>query len=606
LPAIGITLRKKRMLWHLYPTYLLISLVSLATVAWYASSALRTFYLEQTKADLESRALLVQDQFRTKMAELDLRQIDALCKELGKKAFTRITVILPDGKVAGDTDESPQKMDNHADRPEIIEALAGRAGSSERYSYTLKESRMYVAVPVRRENKIIGVLRTSIPMSKLDQAVEAIQLRIAMGGLAAAVLIAGISLWISRRITRPLEHLRIGAKRFARGNLMHKLPLTGSQEISDLADALNQMAAELDEKIRDIVQQRNEREAILSSMIEGVLAVDTQERLIRLNQTAARLIGVDPARAQGRMLQEVVRNRELQQLVANVLATQKPQEDEILLYDNGNGERYLHAHGTILRDARDKEAGALVMLHEVTRLKKLEKVRRDFVANVSHELRTPVTSIKGFVETLLDGAMHNPHELQRFLQIVATQTDRLNAIIEDLLTLSRIEQEAEKAEIVLEPGSIKNVLETAVEVCRMKASGKDIRMELNCDDKLQAPINPPLLEQAIINLLDNAVKYSPPGQAIHLSANNTEDEVVIQVRDHGCGIGREHLPRIFERFYRVDKARSRKLGGTGLGLAIVKHIAQAHGGRASVESTLGEGSTFFIHLPLGSPELIKK
>jgi len=606
LPAIGITMRKKRLLWQLYPSYLLISLVSLATVAWYASSALRTFYLEQTKADLESRALLVQDQFRTKMAELDLRQIDALCKELGKKAFTRITVILPDGKVAGDTDESPQKMDNHADRPEIIEALAGRAGSSERYSYTLKESRMYVAVPVRRENKIIGVLRTSIPMSKLDQAVEAIQLRIAMGGLAAAVLIAGISLWISRRITRPLEHLRIGAKRFARGNLMHKLPLTGSQEISDLADALNQMAAELDEKIRDIVQQRNEREAILSSMIEGVLAVDTQERLIRLNQTAARLIGVDPARAQGRMLQEVVRNRELQQLVANVLATQKPQEDEILLYDNGNGERYLHAHGTILRDARDKEAGALVMLHEVTRLKKLEKVRRDFVANVSHELRTPVTSIKGFVETLLDGAMHNPHELQRFLQIVATQTDRLNAIIEDLLTLSRIEQEAEKAEIVLEPGSIKNVLETAVEVCRMKASGKDIRMELNCDDKLQAPINPPLLEQAIINLLDNAVKYSPPGQAIHLSANNTEDEVVIQVRDHGCGIGREHLPRIFERFYRVDKARSRKLGGTGLGLAIVKHIAQAHGGRASVESTLGEGSTFFIHLPLGSPELIKK
>jgi two-component system phosphate regulon sensor histidine kinase PhoR len=484
--------------------------------------------------------------------------------------------------------------------------MAGKTGSSVRYSYTLKESRMYVAVPIRQENKILGVLRTSIPMSTLDRAVEAIQLRIATGGLAAAVLIAGISLWISRRITRPLEHLRIGAKRFARGNLTHKLPLTGSQEISDLADALNQMAAELDEKIRDIVQQRNEREAILSSMIEGVLAVDTQERLIRLNQTAARLIGVDPARAQGRMLQEVVRNRELQRLVANVLATQKPQEDEILLYDNGNGERYLHAHGTILRDAGDKVAGALLMLHEVTRLKKLEKVRRDFVANVSHELRTPVTSIKGFVETLLDGAMHNPQELQRFLQIVATQTDRLNAIIEDLLTLSRIEQEAEKAEIVLEPGFLKTVLETAMEVCRMKASGKDIRMELNCDDKLQAPINPPLLEQAIINLLDNAVKYSPPGQAIHLSANNTEDEVVIQVRDHGCGIGREHLPRIFERFYRVDKARSRKLGGTGLGLAIVKHIAQAHGGRASVESTLGEGSTFFIHLPLSSPELIKK
>jgi two-component system phosphate regulon sensor histidine kinase PhoR len=599
-------MRKKRLLWQLYPVYLLIMLVSLTAVAWYASSALRTFCLEQTKADLQSRAVLVEDLFLSKIVKSDFQQIDALCKELGQKASTRITVILPDGKVAGDSDESPQKMDNHADRLEVIEAMAGHTGSSERYSYTLKESRMYVAVPLKQGEKTIGVLRTSVSMSVVDRAVAAIQMRIAMGGIMTAIVMAGISLWISRRITRPLEHLRIGARRFARGNLMHKLPLAGSQEICDLADALNQMAAELDEKIRDIVEQRNEREAILSSMVEGVLAVDTQERLIRLNQTAARLIGVDPARAQGRMLQEVVRNLDLQQLVANVLAMQKPQEDEILLHDNGGGERYLHAHGTILRDAREKEAGALVVLHEVTRLKKLEKVRRDFVANVSHELRTPVTSIKGFVETLLDGAMNNPHELQRFLQIVATQTDRLNAIIEDLLTLSRIEQETEKAEIVLAPGSIRNVLCTAIEVCQMKASDKNIRIELNCEETLQAQINPPLLEQAIINLIDNAVKYSPPGQAIHLSANSTDEGVVIQVRDHGCGIGREHLPRIFERFYRVDKARSRKLGGTGLGLAIVKHIAQAHGGRASVESSVGEGSAFFILLPHGSAELIEK
>jgi two-component system phosphate regulon sensor histidine kinase PhoR len=599
------TMRKKRLLWQLYPAYLLIILASLTAVAWYASSALRTFYLEQTKVGLKARAMLVENLFLSKIVNSDFPQIDALCKELGHKSATRITVILPDGKVVGDSDESPQKMDNHADRPEVIEAMAGRTGESERYSYTLKESRKYVAVPLKHEDRIIGVLRTSISMNKIDQAVSTIQLHIAIGGLLIAVLMALVSLWISGRITRPLEHLRIGAKRFAHGNLTHKLPLAGSQEISDLADTLNQMAVELDDKIRDIIEQRNEREAILTSMVEGVLAVDTQERLIRLNQTAARLIGVDPVRAQGRMLQEVVRNRELQQLVSAVLATQKPQEDEILLHDNGGGERYLHAHGTILRDSQGKKAGALLVLHEVTRLKKLEKVRRDFVANVSHELRTPVTSIKGFVETLLDGAMNNPEELPRFLQIVALQTDRLNAIIEDLLTLSRIEQETEKAEIILTSGPIKNVLDTAIEVCRMKASAKDLHFELNCDENLQAPINPPLLEQAIVNLLDNAIKYSPPGQVIHLGADSTKEGVVIQVRDHGCGIGREHLPRIFERFYRVDKARSRKLGGTGLGLAIVKHIAQAHGGRASVESAVGEGSTFFIYLPLGSAELIE-
>jgi two-component system phosphate regulon sensor histidine kinase PhoR len=231
-------------------------------------------------------------------------------------------------------------------------------------------------------------------------------------------------------------------------------------------------------------------------------------------------------------------------------------------------------------------------------LKKLEKVRRDFVANVSHELRTPVTSIKGFVETLLDGAMNNPDELPRFLKIVAAQTDRLNAIIEDLLTLSRIEQEEEKSEIPLVRASVSGVLETAIEVCRQKAGEKNISLEMTCDADLTADMNAPLLEQAVINLIDNAIKYSTPDQAIQLSAERSEGELVIRVRDEGCGIGREHLSRIFERFYRVDKARSRRLGGTGLGLAIVKHIAQAHGGRATVESILGKGSTFSIHLPI--------
>ena len=233
----------------------------------------------------------------------------------------------------------------------------------------------------------------------------------------------------------------------------------------------------------------------------------------------------------------------------------------------------------------------------MTRLKRLEMVRRDFVANVSHELRTPVTSIKGFVETLLDGAMHNPDELQRFLRIVASQTDRLTAILEDLLTLSRVEQEENGAEIVFSPGPVKNVLDAAVEVCQMKASEKNIHVEITCDSVLQVPMNAPLLEQAVINLIDNAIKYSDPGQTVHVTATGSNGEVVIEIRDQGCGISREHLPRVFERFYRVDKARSRKLGGTGLGLAIVKHIAQAHNGRATVESSVGHGSTFSIRLP---------
>jgi two-component system phosphate regulon sensor histidine kinase PhoR len=263
----------------------------------------------------------------------------------------------------------------------------------------------------------------------------------------------------------------------------------------------------------------------------------------------------------------------------------------------------LRANATILHDAgpghaSGSRAGVLVVLHDVTQLRRLERIRSDFVANVSHELKTPITSIKGFVETLLDGAVDQPENAERFLRIVAAQSDRLNEIIEDLLTLSRLERDTDRAGISLQRGRVRDVLESAVGVCELKASQKNVSVKLTCDAGLHAEINPAMLEQAVVNLLSNAVKYSPEGETVLLEAAAGPTELVIRVRDHGCGIGPEHLPRLFERFYRVDKARSRKLGGTGLGLAIVKHIAQAHGGRATVESFPDQGSTFSLHLPL--------
>jgi two-component system phosphate regulon sensor histidine kinase PhoR len=238
-------------------------------------------------------------------------------------------------------------------------------------------------------------------------------------------------------------------------------------------------------------------------------------------------------------------------------------------------------------------------LNDVTRLRRLENIRRDFVANVSHELKTPVTAIKGSVETLLDGALQKPEDARRFLEIVTRQADRLNAIIDDLLSLSRIEQEAERHEIPLQRSHLNEVLRGAVQACEVGAAAKSIRIGLSCPEPLLARINPPLLEQAIVNLIDNAVKYSRPESEVRVEARPENGEILILVRDHGCGIGKEHLPRLFERFYRVDKARSRKEGGTGLGLAIVKHIVQAHAGTVTVASVPGEGSTFTIHLPTG-------
>jgi two-component system phosphate regulon sensor histidine kinase PhoR len=343
------------------------------------------------------------------------------------------------------------------------------------------------------------------------------------------------------------------------------------------------------------VRQRNEKEAVLSSMVEGVLAVDTDQRLITINQTAARLFGIDPARADGTDLSVIIRDTALRKLVTDALASDEPVEGEIVL--KNQNEKVLHSRGTALRDAQGKEIGAVVVLQDVTRVRRLEQVRRDFVANVSHELRTPITSIKGFVETLMDGALNDPHDAQRFLGIIRKQADRLNAIIEDLLTLSRLEEEVGEAHAVLEPTPLERVLRSAIDLCSGAAAAKEINVELHCDGVGEVRVAPRFLERAVVNLIDNAIKYSESAGAIRVRVVRSDGEVTIRVEDDGCGISPEHLPRLFERFYRVDKARSRQLGGTGLGLAIVKHIANVHGGRVSVESTPGQGSVFSIHLP---------
>jgi len=314
-----------------------------------------------------------------------------------------------------------------------------------------------------------------------------------------------------------------------------------------------------------------------------------------MNQAAGQLLEIDPSSVHGRAIQEVVRNIDLLRFVARTLASMWPVEGDIILHNEG--ERFLQAHGTILRDTQGRGMGALIVLNDVTRLRRLENVRREFVANVVHEIRTPVTSIKGFSETLLDGALEDPKNAKQFLGVIARQTDRLNAIIEDILSLSRIEQEAENAEIVLREERLVDMLQVAIQLCETKAAAENVGINLVCEEDILARINPPLLEQAVVNLIDNAIKYSGQGSVIHIEAARKEAEIIISVRDEGCGIPEEHLPRLFERFYRVDKARSRKLGGTGLGLAIVKHIIQAHGGRVTVDSTLGKGSTFQLHLP---------
>ena len=408
-----------------------------------------------------------------------------------------------------------------------------------------------------------------------------------------AVVVTYLFVW---KLAVSLTQIRAGVERIAQIDDSGHAKATPDDSVASLAVAVNDVARQLSERAAELTQRRQEHDTIISSMIEGVLVVDADEKLISINQAAARLLDLESADVLGRTLQETIRNSDLHRLVMRTLKLGTTIEGDITL--SGAEDRYLQVTGTMLRDATRNTVGALIVLNDVTRLRKLEQVRRDFVANVSHELKTPITSIKGYVETLLDSAFRNPDDTERFLKIVAKQANRLNAIIEDLLKLSRIEQGVERGEIVLEQTALKGLLTAAINACETQITTKNIHVSLSCPDDLIVRINPPLLEQAVVNLIDNAAKYGNAGSPLEIAAIQDSSAISIAVCDHGVGIVSEHLPRLFERFYRVDKARSRAEGGTGLGLAIAKHIVLAHGGTISVSSRVGEGSTFTISLPL--------
>jgi two-component system phosphate regulon sensor histidine kinase PhoR len=589
--------KKKRLVWQIFPSFFLITLASLAVAIWFSSNTLNFFFLKQTALDLEDRIALLQYQVRP---HIDARQIDTVqkvCADAGQLTDTRYTVILPDGKVVGDSRENPEHMDNHADRPEIRKAMAEGYGQSVRYSKTLDRRLMYVATAVYGGERLEAVIRAALPVVILDEQKYAIQWRMATGGLVIAILVGLVSLLASRKISRPIEELRIGAEVFSAGNLEHKLTIPDTEELASLAEAMNKMADRLDRRIQTAIDQRNELETILASMHEGVVAIDRGETIISMNSAAGEMFERAREKAQGRSVQEVVRNLELQTFVRQALATDDEQESDITLYTPG--EVILYIRSSPILDTGGHRIGTLLVMTDVSKLRRLENMRRDFVANVSHEIKTPLTAIKGYVETLYNQEVDSREDSERFLGIIIKHVNRLNAIVEDLLSLSRIERTDRNSETALDFAEtrIGDIIQTAVQVCQSSAEEKDISIEQRGELDLKARVDATLLEQAILNLLDNAIKFSENGSSVSIAVESRNGATGIHIADQGCGIAKNHLTRLFERFYRVDKARSRQMGGTGLGLAIVKHIVQAHGGQVTVESSLGHGSTFSIFLP---------
>ncbi len=589
-------MKKTHLFWQLFPSYWALTVVSILAVAIYAFHASSALYFQTLENDLSSRAKLMANQIQADGGT----DPDALCKAMGRAVATRFTLIAPDGTVLADSSKAPSTMENHAGRPEVRQALAGKTGTARRYSRTLGKKMMYVAVPVRNgDRKIDFAIRAALPMTAITGELNSATRRVVNASLLAGLLSLVVCIAVVRYIAAPLHGMARTAEKFAKGDFGLRIPAQQATELDDLAQALNTMAGQLGETLDSLSEQRNEQQAVLSSMDEGVVAIDRHERVIHMNRVAGAILGIDPRKTKGTIVQQVVRQANLQNFVWETLKSHKKISRDLIL--SGNPEKQILATGRMLNNADGKSIGALVVLRDVTQLRHLETVRADFVANVSHELKTPITSIKGFVETLLSSDWNHEPEARRFLEIIRQQSDRLGAIIDDLLTLSRLEQK--EGVILKEPCPLESIFSHAANLCQIQALEKEIAIESTCPEGLEFSINAPLLEQALVNLLMNAIKYSDPGKTVRLSAAAHVEQVCIVVEDEGFGIERQHLDRLFERFYRVDTARSRKLGGTGLGLSIVKHIVQAHGGAIAVESQPGKGSTFTITLPRYTEEV---
>ncbi len=588
-------MKRRPLFWRVYPYYFIVILLSLFLVAIYGAGEMRKMYIGQVTDTLEARAKVTERILRPLLLANEITLLNRECREISDVSSTRITVIDAEGTVLGDSYENPLVMEKHGKRPEIVQAYGGKVGTETRYSNTLQQNMMYVAVPVLHDSVVIAVVRSAVPVSEVEIVLTSFYRNIAIGGAIIVILAALVSVAVLRRLTDPLRALRNGAGRFAAGDLDSLLPVPATEEIADLSESMNRMASQLDARIRTIARQRNEREAILSSMAEGVLALDADGKIVSLNRTAADFLGLDIAQSAGKAFYEVIRAPSVLEFIERALRRTDVTEMEVTL--PGASEKCFQVRAAALKDVSGARRGVVVVFNDITRLKRLESIRRDFVANVSHELRTPITAITGSIETLLDGAVDNSVDRERFLKMIARHSERLNHLVEDLLSLAQIESEIEQTRAKLSRGRVNDVIESSVAAFQEKSRLHQVSVTLSCEPGLEADMDQGQLEQAISNLIDNAIKYSDTGSSVAVEVTTSDEEIVISVKDSGVGIAAEHLPRLFERFYRIDEARSREAGGTGLGLAIVKHIVAAHGGRVSVDSELGKGSVFRVHLP---------
>lgn len=578
-------------------SFFILFFVVMVIVGVFSGELMKSTYLNMKENQLEDDAkILLQT---TNMENLDLDKDAATIQKsldpLGEDIDARITVIDSKGDVVADTKKGPEKLDNHMNRPEVTDILkkGESVGISIRESDSLGYSMLYVAVPVKHQGKTDGVLRISISLESVDAAVAKLWGNLALIFGIALVIIAAISVFIARKITRPVREIIEVSTDLANHKYDSRIHGKISGELQDLSISVNTLAESLETQMFEIKQNEQRLNAIVQNLVSGVMLINVDKQVIMTNRTMYQILG--ETEITGKPFYEVIKSFALSQLIEATFETKTIQQKEIILYFPR--EMILDASVSPILGENGEITGIILLLHDITQIRHLENVRSEFVTNVSHELKTPVTALKGFAETLLDGAMYDEVLLKKFLTIIKEESDRLHRLIMDILALSRIEQNpvAENVELV----DVDEVIEQSARTIFEMATEKNIRVTI--PEKTSASVmietDRDKLQQIVINLLSNAINYTPVDGKVEVKLIEQEAEVIIEVTDNGIGIPAKDIDRVFERFYRVDKARSRHSGGTGLGLSIVKHLVENCGGRIEVESQEEVGSTFRVTLP---------
>ena len=582
------------------PQVIIQQLIVFLFLGFLVSDIIEKNYLKEKREELRLASKLIEKPLIELLNKKQNNKVTILCKDIANTTNSRITIILNNGFVIGDSHKNPDLMDNHITRPEIIQALNNEIGTSRRFSDSMNEKMFYFASAISF-NKEILIIRTSFPETQLKKVLNSARIKLGIV-IILAIIISGITLFVmGEKIVKPIDEMRLTAEKFSTGDFSSKISNQSTFELGALAESFNKMSNDLKYRIDKINNEKNEKSILISNMVEGLAMINSKGEITLYNDSFIRILKIEKKINNKVLFENIILEKKLKNIIRHSIA--KGIQNQLDMKLKKFSIDYVQITITPIRKNKDKKFDVILMINDISRLMMLERVRKDFVSNVSHELKTPLTVINGYVETIQNEKLNKNNNFKLFLKKIESNSKRMDLIIDDLLLLSRIEANSEEDNINKTSSSIREIIKSSFGDIKNKYKNqnkieiKDSNVEINCLESIYFKVNIELLRQAISNLIDNAIKYGGFDCKIKIQAKIKKQNLFIDVHNSNSFIKKEKQTRVFERFYRVDKARSRDHGGTGLGLAIVKHIVLAHGGQVYVESNEKDGTCFKIEIP---------